>query len=373
MAIMHHSRGTGAAAPSSGHPGLRAAVDILLALGGAACGTIGASTVTRDRGDYNEAISSSWKEQTLGNIVKLRYGDAPVFLDVSSLISQYQLEGAVNAGGTVFPGVGSNAVTMGALGRYIDRPTVTYTPVQGDKFTKSLLRPIVPAALFQLVQAGYPIDLIFQLTVRSINEVYNRSGRASMRREADPEFYQLLDALRRIQQSESVGFRVERRGAEDAALMVFRGNVAPEIEADMKFVRDTLNLEQGASSINLTFGAVQRNNREVAMLSRSMFEILLELGANVNAPADHIQEGRAAPAMPPSPTGNPRDLPLIKVSSGIEKPDTVYTATRYRDRWFWVDDRDFRSKSVFTFLMLLFSLAETGVTPQAPVITIPVN
>jgi len=74
------------------------------------------------------------------NIVRLRYNDAPVFLDVSSLISQYQLEGAVNANGTVFPGVGSNSVTMGAAGRYIDRPTVTYTPVQGEKFTKSMLR-----------------------------------------------------------------------------------------------------------------------------------------------------------------------------------------------------------------------------------------
>jgi hypothetical protein len=46
---------------------------------------------------------------------------------------------------------------------------------------------------------------------------------------------------------------------------------------------------------------------------------------------------------------------------------------RYHDRWFWIDDGDFRSKGVFTFLMLLFSLSETGVTPQAPVVTIPVN
>lgn len=346
---------------------------LLLAVGVAACGTIGASSVTRDRTDYTEAISTSWKEQTLGNIMRLRYGDSPVFLDVSSLISQYQLEGAVNASGTVFPGAGSNSVTMGAAGRYIDRPTVTYTPVQGDKFTKSLLRPIPPAALFQLVQAGYPIDLVFQLTVRAVNEVYNKSERAMMRREADPEFYAVLDALRRIQQSESVGFRVEKRGADDAALILFRKAVSSAVARDQKFVRETLKLDPMASDITLTFGAIQRNDREIAMLSRSMLEILLEIGASASVPADHVKDGRAAPNPVLSPTGHPRDQPLVRIQSGAERPDTAFAATRYRDRWFWIDDRDLRSKSIFTFLMMLFSLSETGVAQQAPVITIPVN
>jgi len=36
-------------------------------------------------------------------------------------------------------------------------------------------------------------------------------------------------------------------------------------------------------------------------------------------------------------------------------------------------DRDRLSKGYFTFLMVLFSLAETGATPQAPIITVPIN
>ena len=45
--------------------------------------------MTRDRFDYIEAISDSWRAQTLFNMVKLRYGDAPVFLDVALVINQY--------------------------------------------------------------------------------------------------------------------------------------------------------------------------------------------------------------------------------------------------------------------------------------------
>jgi hypothetical protein len=46
---------------------------------------------------------------------------------------------------------------------------------------------------------------------------------------------------------------------------------------------------------------------------------------------------------------------------------------RYRNYWFWIDDRDLNSKRLFMFLMMFSSLAETGAVPQTPIITIPAN
>jgi len=40
------------------------------------CSSLGPGTVSRDRFDYNTAISDSWKEQTPLNIVKIRYAPA---------------------------------------------------------------------------------------------------------------------------------------------------------------------------------------------------------------------------------------------------------------------------------------------------------
>ena len=57
-----------------------------------ACTNIGPKTIPRDRFDYNEAISASWKEQTLLNIVKTRYADMPLFVEVASVVSGYSLE-----------------------------------------------------------------------------------------------------------------------------------------------------------------------------------------------------------------------------------------------------------------------------------------
>ena len=62
---------------------------------------------------------------------------------------------------------------------------------------------------------------------------------------------------------------------------------------------------------------------------------------------------------------------LVRITSSTEEPEDAFVAVRYRDHWYSIDDRDFKSKSVFTFVMILFSLRESGDNANLPVITIP--
>jgi hypothetical protein len=337
----------------------------------AGCAGMGPATVTRDRSDYLSAISDSWKHQMLFNLVKIRYGDAPVFLDITSVISQYQVAGQINLGATLTSSPWSNSQTLGAMGQYVDRPTMTYTPIMGDKFARSLMSPIPPAAILSLVQDGYPIDLIFRLMIQEINGIRNRHGGEARARSADPEFYSLLEKMRKIQAAGGVGMRVIKKDKQESALLIFRGKRDPDIETLSKEVRQSLGLNSEANDFDVVYGAIPQNDKELALLTRSFLGVIIDLSADIEVPASHVEEKRVgATRMDYTAAGN-RLPPLIRIQYSAQKPAEAFVAIPYRNMYFWIDDRDLLSKRIFSFLMFVFTLVETGEKGATPVVTIP--
>jgi hypothetical protein len=362
----------------TGHLNWRRFGLVPLVLAAAGCASVGPATVPRDRADYVTAVAESWKEQTLLNVVRMRYGDAPSFVDVSSVISAYTFQGQVSATGQIAPdstsAIPPGVAIIGGSTSYSDRPTVTYTPLSGDRFARSLLSPIPPSAIFELIQAGFPADAVLQLTVRGINGLSNRTTLGGEIQPADPEFYEVLAALRRLQLSGDVSLRIEKRGSEEVGILVLSGKRTEQDNRDLDLVLKSLRLNPGKDGqINLTFGALPRNDKEIALLSRSMLGVLLEVANGIDVPGADISEGRAGPSARRADAPDPHDRPLIRIYSGASPPSPAYAAVRYHGACYWIRDDDLASKRVFTFLMMFFSLAETGVSPQAPVVTIPAN
>src|SRR6266849_804332 len=147
---------------------------LLLSFWVAACSSIGPGTVSRDRVDYVNAIGNSWERETLLNIIKLRYGHAPIFLSVTQVVTGYQFQSTVGAGlaASNFTSV-SNTFALGgtatAQGQYTDRPTVIYTPLTGVDFLQKLMTPIPPGAILFVLQAGYDAAVLMPITLDSIN------------------------------------------------------------------------------------------------------------------------------------------------------------------------------------------------------------
>jgi hypothetical protein len=344
---------------------------VLLVVSG--CAGIGSSTVSRDRFDYTAAISDSWKNQMLFNMVRIRYGDAPVFLDVSSVISQYQIGGAVNLGATLNYPPESWSGSLGWAGTYVERPTITYTPIMGDRFARSLMSPIPPPAILSLVQAGYPVDLVFRLLVQEINGIRNRFGGEARARSADPEFYSLIEKMRQIQSTGAIGMRFTKKEKEEATFMVMRGERDPAIEALSGEVRKILGLDPNAKEFNVVYGAVSRDDKEIAILTRSLLQVIVDLSADIEVPATHVEEKRVSPTRVEEAGEGKRVSPLIRIHSSSKKPGDAFVSVPYRDSHFWIDDRDLISKKIFSFLMFVFTLVETGEKGTAPIVTVPTN
>jgi hypothetical protein len=334
------------------------------------CASIGPGTVTRDRFDYTGAISDSWKTQMLLNMVKMRYGDTPVFLDVSSVISQYQIAGQINLGSTFNNNPWGSSQILGGSGTYVDRPTITYSPVMGDKFARSLMSPIPPPAILSLLQSGYPVDLVFRMLVHEINGVRNRYGGEARAHPADPEFYPLLEKLRKVQAAGAIGMRFKKIDKEEAALMVLRPHRDAATDSLTHEIRQTLGLDPKASDFRVVYGSVPRDDQEIAILTRSILDVIVDLSANIEVPAVHVKEKRVNPAFAETFAGE-KIPPLIRIQGSSEKPGDAFVSVRYRDSYFWIEDRDLGSKKIFSFLMFVFTLVETGEKGMAPVVTIP--
>jgi hypothetical protein len=335
----------------------------------AGCSHIGPGTITRDRADYTTTVAESWKRGMLLNIVKIRYGDAPIFLDVASIINQYSLEGELNASlGWQFPTAGANNQRVGAVGRYYDRPTITYNLLTGEKFARSLMTPIAPGSVMSLVEGGYPIDMVFRILVHSVNGIRNQFGGSARMRQADPDFYPLLEKLRHNQNSGSVAMRVRKVEGRDTLLMIFRKKTDPETEAIGKEVRKMLGLKEDGGDFRVVYGSASSGDDEIALLTRSIIEILSDISSTMEVPAEHVEEKRVNPTMMPAGEGIMGNL--IRIHASKERPADDFVAVPYRDQWFWIDDRDYQSKKLFSFLMFVMTLTETGGKEGAPVVTI---
>jgi len=337
------------------------------------CKHLGPKSIAVDRFDYSSSIADSWKQQTLLNIVKLRYMDLPVFVDVASIVAGYSLQTGVSVNGVLSTekAVQGNYASAGASAIYTDRPTITYVPMTGEKFLRGLITPIDPKNIFFMLQSGYAADFLLGLTVESLNGVRNRSAAGGAVREADPEFVRALQLMREVQFAGAVGMRVEEDKAKGAVGVVFfrREDVPAEIVEKAAEVRRLLKMPAEGQRFVLTYSPGRGAENELAVNSRSMLQIMQAFASYLDVPEAHLKDHSATPSF--ENTAAESRQSKVRIHSGKEKPANAFAAVHYRNHWFWVDEGDWQTKRALTAVMFFFTLADTGATEKLPLITIP--
>ena len=329
-----------------------------------------------DRLPYNEAIAASWKQQTLLNIVRLRYADMPEFVDVSSIVNGFE------HGRTTTGGVGTQVNPQGFIFNIlnadlretrtmIDRPTISYAPQTGSEFTRNLTNPIPPMSILNLIESGYPANVVMELAVDSINGIRNR-GYAGTMQEEDPEFQPVIQIMTNAQASGHVSLRVvpgADKNSPDVVMGIRDKDIPPYLAEQLNQLRQFLRLDPEVQEFKIAYGMLPKAKDEIAFRTRSVLKILTFLALNVQVPESHLADGRAPDL---GDTGSPAQ-PQLTVLSSCEKPDDAFAAVHYQGCWFWIDHRDFYSKRTMMYLKVLLALADTKQKDAAPALTIRAN
>ena len=368
----------------------RTAVDLtrfailLAAMALGACATrLGPKTIPAARFDYNERIARSQNEQLLLNLVRLRYRDTPVFLDVGTVIAQYTLDARVdllpslNVEGTGGAGLG---VDLG--GAYSEQPTITYEPISGAEFTRRLLTPIPPQTIILLSQSGWSIERLLMCCVEAINGVSNApvaSGPTPDRIPDNSQFRGVAERLRELQLSGSLDFMMAQEQDEDAptALLRIGKPDGGDPRADLlRSIRETLRLDAEVETFHLAPRRAQRGEDEIVMTGRSVLGALFFLSHNVDPPDSHKSRGWVTVAKGlDGEAGSWRTVSgdLLRIAAEEAEPSGAFVRIRYRGHWFYIDDSDLNSKATFNLLTYLLSLQSAGQEGINALLTVPVG
>ena len=332
------------------------------------CKSVGPKTLPADQFDFNSSISEASNEQLLMNLIRLRYNEPPVFLKVSSVINQYTRAAGVEASAGLNNAVptGANSAVAGGTLAWSNTPTITYIPISGREFSSNLLVPLPPGTLFGMIQAGWPIDLVLDITTFSINGIRDDVARPSARRDADPKFFELLDLWSKLSKECIIGVREENQ--------VYTLFITKDIPAGSKDEVDQfkklLNLDPDKSEFNVKYGAIQRSTSDITALSGSIWEIMLNLAWQFDVPPEHIDSGRT---YTPYRSNIREEEPPLNIRYAKSKPESEFISVLMHDYWFYIDVNDRQTKRNFSFLQLLLNLAENTTAAQAPVVTVPTN
>jgi hypothetical protein len=352
----------------------------------AACSQIGPKLLPPDREGFNSSLQMSDKEQLLLNIVRLRYDDTPYFLGVDSIASGFTFDKSIT-GTAAF----TNQTLVGSAGNiasisvtptvsFEERPTISYVPLQGQKFTEQLLTPISLGQIYLLGTSSWSIARLLRVTVQAVGNLTNATGSTRPDTSHVPEYKPFVTFAHLLREYQRKGL-VDILGIKTNDHFNMGISIkAPTSSAEIQKLYSLLAVKGQPTLITLAqeqLAEGPRNNpNSYHVTTRSLLGMLYYLSKGVDISNCDIESHVVVvPSYPSGELFDWRDVTkgMFRVHSACGcRPKCAFVAVYYRCRWFYIADNDSNSKQTFALLQQIFALLVSEVKGKAPILTIPV-
>ena len=345
------------------------------------CINIGPHAMKQEWLKYNNVISHIEDQQNLLNLVKLRYNDSPKMLAVTNINSQLLLGIADDSGASYSFSEGAtplgNRFNFSLFPKYEDKPTITYQPLQGEKFVKSMLEQISMDVLLLLNNSGWSVERIFRLCVQDINGIRNAPGASGPTPDYAPEYKDFLTVakLMRTLQKRNLS-NVEYELVDGKSTLVFSlAKEALELPETHKLV-EMLRLTPGKTEYPIRMNDVDHNPNLIRLRTRSVMGILYLLSQSVEVPQEDVRRGKLTTTK--YEDGRPFNWSnlfsdLFQIKSSPDKSSDAFVSIKYRGSWFYIDDTDVESKRTYALFSQIFAIQAGKIEVERPTLTLPIG
>jgi hypothetical protein len=270
------------------------------------CASQGAKRLPADRFDYNAAIGTSAREQMLLNIVRSRYQEMPVFLEVGSVVAQYAYDRSVSLGyfrefinNSIAPT--SDTASADVNVAFSELPTITYQPLQGEAFATRLYSEVPSDILFAAVQRGWALDILMRVGLHRFGAVKNMSfGEVRIRRTASSDLKKLERFTRAIKLlfilSDGAVVEVQqvqgdkKADTEPAQYLVIADEVPEDLRPMLAEFRQLIGITD-ANRFRMTDRITDMKEDEIVIQTRSVMAMIkfMARGIEICFPSECVQ------------------------------------------------------------------------------------
>ena len=366
--------------------------------------------------NFIDQMAVARDSQMLKNLVRMRYGNPPVFTTVGTVTEKYKqasnqisLTGAVTSvlGSSVDNSVGNENNLLGQVGIGGTRETtLQYSPLIGKDLNTTMNRRLGLETVFDLTQSGFSIERVLAIAVESFGPALNAPFASGPtpdylpKQEEFKKYEDILAALKNLRQQNKIRFlnaspheicpsddEIKKEESQKkltviSACFLDDNNCLCKNNNDPQWKKLTnlLKIEDGKRILVLTDSETSSGS-EIKVRTRSLFGIMHYLSQNVKVPdrdgeivkiskindgESCDKEGEKRDGWDCSPAGRRFEIissdtqPQMICPGSRTGGDCASVVTRHNGHWFYIDAKDHNSKATFALLTKLFEIQISG-------------